>query len=77
MKELVATTKGTLDSAQAALKQSERTLQTYSDDARLVTEMNKTLRELSATTRSLRHLSDYLERHPESLLRGKARAKGE
>ena len=77
MKELVATTKGTLDSAQSALKQSERTLQAYSDDARLVTEMNKTLRELSATTRSLRHLSDYLERHPESLLRGKASAKGE
>ena len=77
MKELVATMKSTLESAQAALKQSERTLQAYSDDSRLTTEMNKTLRDLSATTRSLKHLSDYLERHPESLLRGKASVKGE
>lgn len=77
MKELVETMQSTLDSAQTALEQSERTLQAYSDDSRLVTEMNKTLRDLSATTRSLRHLSDYLERHPESLLRGKATVKGE
>lgn len=77
IKELVASTKMTLDSAQTALKQSELTLQAYSDDSRLVTELNKTLRELSATSRSLRHLSDYLERHPESLIRGKASAQGE
>lgn len=62
----------TLVSAQSALKQSEQTLQAYGEDSRLVTDMNKTLRELSMTTRSLRQLSDYLERHPESLLRGKA-----
>lgn len=72
MKELAASTKATLEAAQAILKQSERTLQTYSDDSPLVAEMNKTLRELAAASRSLRHLSDYLERHPESLLRGKA-----
>ena len=77
MKEFVASTKTTLDSARSALKQSEQTLQAYSDDSRLVTELNKTLHELTATTRSLRHLSDYLERHPESLIRGKAGVKGE
>lgn len=77
MKELVASTKTTLESAQAVLKQSEQTLQAYSGDSPLVTEMNKTLRELGATSRSLRHLSDYLERHPESLLRGKAIIKGQ
>jgi len=77
LSEFVTTTKGTLKAAEAALKQSEQTLQTYSDDSRLVTEMNKTMRELSATTRSLRQLSDYLERHPESLLWGKPDAKGE
>lgn len=62
----------TLVSAQSALKQSEQTLQAYGEDSRLVVDLNKTLRELSMTTRSLRQLSDYLERHPESLLRGKA-----
>jgi paraquat-inducible protein B len=77
VKELSASTKATLDSAQAALKQSERTLQAFSDDSRFVLELNKTLRDLSATSRSFRTLSDYLERHPESLLRGKATAKGE
>jgi paraquat-inducible protein B len=77
LKEFVTSTKSTMESAQAALKQSELTLQTYSDDSRLVTELNKTLRELSATSRSLRQLSDYLERYPESLLRGKTVDKGE
>ena len=77
LKEFVASTKSTLESAQTALEQSELTLQAYSDDARLVAELHKTLRELSATSRSFRNLSDYLERHPESLIRGKAGAKGD
>ncbi len=77
LSEFVTTSKGTLKAAEAALRQSEQTLQAYSEDSRLATEMSKTLRELSATTRSLRQLSDYLERHPESLLRGKPDAKGE
>jgi paraquat-inducible protein B len=71
MKELVTSTKQTLDSATAALKQSEQTLQSYSADSHIQAQMSRTLRDLSATTRSLRNLSDYLERHPESLLRGK------
>jgi paraquat-inducible protein B len=77
MNDLAASTKVTLESAQTALKQSEVTLQAYSADSQLTTELNKTLRELSATSRSLRNLSDYLERHPESVLRGKPAAKGE
>jgi paraquat-inducible protein B len=77
MKELVASTKTTLESARTMLKQSELTLQTYSEDSPLVTEMNKTLRELGEASRSLRNLSDYLERHPESLLRGKTGNKGQ
>ena len=77
VKELVTSTQKTLETAQTALRQSELTLRAYEDDSRLVTELNKTLRDLSATTRSLRYLSDYLERHPESLIRGKAVPKGE
>jgi paraquat-inducible protein B len=77
VKELVASSKTTLDAAQAALNQTAQTLQAYSPDSPLLTELNKTLRQLSATSRSFRNLSDYLERHPESLIRGKAGAKGD
>lgn len=34
-------------------------------------QMNNTLQEVSRAARSLRVLADYLERHPEALLRGK------
>lgn len=37
----------------------------------LGTELRRSLEQVSATARSLRTLSDYLERHPEALLRGK------
>jgi paraquat-inducible protein B len=73
---LALTTKETLEAARNTLKQTEKTLGTFSDDSRLVYEMNKTLKELSAAARSMRLLSDYLERHPEALLRGKP-SKGE
>ena len=33
--------------------------------------LRDTLQELSRTARSLRNVADYLERHPEALLRGK------
>jgi paraquat-inducible protein B len=64
-------TKETLEAAQDALKQTEKSLNTFSDDSRFAYEMNKTLKELSAAARSMRLLSDYLERHPEALLKGK------
>ncbi len=35
-------------------------------------ELSAMLRELAAASRSIRQLSDYLERHPEALVRGKA-----
>ena len=63
--------KETLEAARDALKQTEKTLGTFSDDSRFAYEMNKTLKELSAAARSMRLLSDYLERHPEALLKGK------
>jgi paraquat-inducible protein B len=64
-------TKETLEAARDALKQTEKSLNTFSDDSRFAYEMNKTLKELSAAARSMRLLSDYLERHPEALLKGK------
>ncbi|MEW8428853.1 MAG: paraquat-inducible protein B, partial [Candidatus Thiodiazotropha sp.] len=40
-------------------------------DSPLMTELSVTLRELGAAARSIRLMSEYLERHPEALLRGK------
>jgi paraquat-inducible protein B len=40
-------------------------------DSPMSQELQTTLRELSEAARSLRVLADYLERHPEALLRGK------
>ena len=45
--------------------------QVLSADAPLQRDMRETLRELSRAARSLRTLGEYLERHPEALLRGK------
>ena len=40
-------------------------------DSPVMTELNAALRELTMAARSLRVMSDYLQRHPEALLRGK------
>lgn len=38
-----------------------------------INSLNKTLNDISDTAKSLKNLSDYLERHPEALLKGKGR----
>ncbi len=48
-----------------------------SEDSNLVNELNNAFNELSSAARSIRFLADYLERHPEALLRGKGSSKGE
>ncbi|MEW8507899.1 MAG: MlaD family protein [Candidatus Thiodiazotropha sp.] len=40
-------------------------------DSPIMTELSVTLRELGAAARAIRLMSEYLERHPEALLRGK------
>jgi paraquat-inducible protein B len=42
-----------------------------SEDSPLIVEMQNTLKELSAMSRSLRQLTAYLEQHPETVIRGK------
>jgi len=68
---LSKTTQDTLQKTQATLDQSQKTLQSFSADSRLQADLSRALRELAAASRSLRNLSDYLERHPESVIRGK------
>ena len=47
-----------------------------SDDSPLVVELENTLKKISAMSRSIRELADYLEQHPESLIRGKKKPGG-
>jgi paraquat-inducible protein B len=68
----------TLKTADNALKQAEKTLATaqgFAADNGY--ELNRALKELSASARSVRSLADYLERHPEALLKGKSTSEGE
>jgi paraquat-inducible protein B len=59
----------------AAMKDVRKTLdaaqKTLSEDAPLQQDLRQTLEEMSRAAGSLRVLTDYLERHPESLIRGK------
>jgi len=71
----------TLDSARSALDESRKALVEVQDltsqSAYLGYEVGSTLEETKSLSRSIRSLSDYLERHPESLIRGKSPDKGE
>lgn len=70
-----------LVAAQAALKQAENTLvaveEIVSDKSILARETGEALQEISSAARSVRSLSDYLQRHPEALLKGKRTEKGD
>ena len=59
----------------STLEQTEKTLAALEDvtddDSTLRFALTTTLKELSAAARSMRNLTDYLERHPEALLKGK------
>jgi len=57
------------------LKQTKNTLVTIQDtlknDSPLQQDLQTTLKEFSKAARSIKDLTDYLERHPESLIQGK------
>jgi paraquat-inducible protein B len=58
----------TLTEAQGAMENAKEVL---NQNSPLQTDLNSTLLELSRAAKSVSALVDYLERHPESLLRGK------
>jgi paraquat-inducible protein B len=59
----------TLSAAKKTFVDAQTTLQ---QDSPLQSDVHQALQELTRTLQSLNALSDYLERHPESLLRGKS-----
>ncbi|MTW01787.1 MCE family protein [Duganella ginsengisoli] len=67
-KETMPEMKSTLASAKQTFAAAEQLLQ---KDAPVQSDLREALQQLTQTMQSLNALSDYLERHPESLLRGK------
>jgi paraquat-inducible protein B len=71
----------TLTSARGALDESRKALVEVQDltaqSAYLGYVTGNTLEEVKSLSRSMRSLTDYLERHPESLIRGKSPEKGD
>lgn len=72
---LLVDTERTVQSANTTLLKMQSALSSVEDIGQQVTpvtyNINATLSELSRAARSLRVLTNYLERHPEALLRGK------
>lgn len=66
--DIVPTARTTMEDVRKTLKAAERSI---GSDAPIQQDLRETLRELNRTAQSLRTLTDYLERHPESLLRGR------
>jgi len=67
--EVLPQLRGTLSEAQKTFGAAQATLQ---QDSPLQSDVHQAMQELTRTLQSLNSLSDYLERHPESLLRGKS-----
>ncbi|WP_322010155.1 intermembrane transport protein PqiB [Paraburkholderia sp. J12] len=67
--QLLPQLRGTLDEAQKTFAAAQSTLQ---QDSPLQSDVHEAMQQLTRTLQSLNSLSDYLERHPESLLRGKS-----
>ena len=66
--QVVPQAKSALTAAQATLDSANTALQ---PDSALQQDTSDAVRELARTAASFRALSDYLQRHPEALLRGK------
>ncbi|MDH4232886.1 MAG: MlaD family protein [Nitrospirota bacterium] len=79
--EVAAGLKETLAAARSAFNQTEKAASALgtvaAQNENVGYQLNRTLGEISSLARSLRALADYLERHPEALLRGKSPQKGE
>lgn len=69
-KDIAPEARKTLQSAQQAIQSVNDSL--ASPEAPMQQDLHKTLEQLNRAAYSMRTLADYLQQHPESLLRGKA-----
>lgn len=70
-KPIVANTDKTLTAATAALDRSRDSMAKLDGAVGPESDLTETLEALKDTARSIRNLTDYLERHPEAVLTGK------
>ncbi|HXX56963.1 MAG TPA: MlaD family protein [Thermodesulfovibrionales bacterium] len=79
--QIASSLKETLSAANATLEETNKAVANVNEiavqNANLGYEIARTLEQISELSRSLRVLTDYLERHPEALIRGKSPSKGE
>ena len=72
---LLASLRRTSDTAQDALERAGVTLASvnkgYGSDSEIRRDLTNLVRQLQDTARSVKQLADFLEQHPESLVRGK------
>lgn len=69
VKDTLATTRATLEASRETIVKLEKD---FSDKSPILTyELSEALKELTTAARSLKVLTDYLQKYPESLLRGK------
>ena len=79
--ELVPELKSTLEDARKMIASADRVMKgaettLVGPNAPVQQQLRDTLQEVTQAVRSLRVLTDYLERHPEALIRGKTDQKG-
>ena len=74
----LASIKTTVDTANNTLKSTDKTMQTtqellnsFASGSTMQYELHQLLQQLTQTANSTKQLTDYLEQHPDSLLRGK------
>lgn len=69
-----------VDATERAMEQATMTLgsthRITDENSPLVQKLNTALEEVALAARSIRSLADYLERHPEALIRGKGAPRG-
>lgn len=77
---LSASAKKTLDSLDAVLTDGKNALGKFqkvvNPDSATVVDLNRALAEIAQAAKSIKALTDYLERHPEALIQGKGSPSG-
>ena len=60
-----------MQSADKTMSSAQKVLSTLEPGSTTQYELNQLLQELTQTASSVKQLADYLDEHPESLIRGK------
>jgi paraquat-inducible protein B len=68
---MLKTAKGTLSNADKTMTSAQQVLTSLEPGSTTHYELEKLLQELTGAANSVKQLTDYLEQHPETLLRGK------